>query len=61
MKKVRNNSNRGGARAGAGRPTGQTKEKISVSVDRETLTVALKKWGGKKSSLFEKLLQDYVK
>ena len=62
MKKVGNKSNRGGARSGAGRrPTGQTKEKISVSVDRKTLSNALAKWGGKKSPLIEKLLQDYTK
>jgi hypothetical protein len=62
MKKVGNNSKRGGARDGAGRrPTGQTKEKISISVDRKTLANAMMKWGGKKSPLFEKLLQDYLK
>jgi len=61
MKKVGKESKRGGARAGAGRPEGQTKEKISISVDRKTLSVALKKWRGKKSPLFEKLLQDYTK
>jgi len=60
MKKVGNKSNRGGAREGAGRPEGQTKEKISISVNRETLSKALKKWGGKKSPLVEKLLQEYV-
>jgi hypothetical protein len=51
----------GGPRKGAGRPEGQTKEKISISVDRDTLSKALKKWGGKKSPLIEKLLQDYAK
>lgn len=61
MKKVGNNSNRGGARSGAGRPVGQTKAKISVSVDQGILSIALKKWGGKKSPLIEKLLQDYTK
>jgi hypothetical protein len=61
MKKVGNISKRGGARENAGRPSGQTKDKISISVDRETLSKALKKWGGKKSPLFEKLLQDYTK
>ena len=60
MKKVGNKSNRGGAREGADRPEGQTKEKISISVNRETLSKALKKWGGKKSPLVEKLLQEYV-
>lgn len=61
MKKVGNLSKRGGARKGAGRPEGQTKEKISISVDREALSKALTKWGGKKSPLIEKLLQDYTK
>jgi hypothetical protein len=61
MKKVGNKSNRGGPREGAGRPEGQTKEKISVSVDREVLAKALKKWKGKKSPLIEKLLHDYAK
>jgi hypothetical protein len=61
MKKVGKESKRGGAREGAGRPEGQTKEKISISVDRKTLSIALKKWGGKKSPLIEKLLQDYTK
>ncbi len=61
MKKVGNNSKRGGARKNAGRPAGQTKDKISVSVDRQTLAKAITKWGGKKSPLIEKLLQDYTK
>jgi len=61
MKKVGKESKRGGARKGAGRPEGQTKAKISISVDEETLVKALAKWGGKKSPLFEKLLQDYTK
>jgi hypothetical protein len=60
MKKVSNISKRGGARDGAGRPIGQTKEKISISVDSEILKRALTKWGGKTSPLIEKLLQDYL-
>jgi hypothetical protein len=60
MKKVGNKSNRGGAREGAGRTPGQTKEKISVSVDAQVLRKALDKWGGKTSPLVEKLLQDYA-
>jgi hypothetical protein len=60
MKKAGNKSNRGGAREGAGRPTGQTKEKLSISVDAEVLDKALKKWGGKTSPLIEKLLQEFV-
>lgn len=59
-KKVGKESKRGGAREGAGRPPGQTKEKISVSVDSEVLAKALKKWAGKTSPLVEKLLQDYA-
>lgn len=61
MNKVGNNSKRGGAREGAGRPvTGQTKAKISISVDSNILDKALGKWGGKVSPLVEKLLQSYV-
>lgn len=61
MKKVGKKSNRGGAREGAGRPSGQTKRKISVSVDGDILDAALLKWGGKVSPLVEKLLKSYVK
>ena len=60
MKKVGNKSNAGGVRPGAGRPPGQTKKKISISVDNEVLDKALLKWGGKTSPLVEKLLQDYI-
>jgi hypothetical protein len=60
MKKVGNKSNRGGAREGAGRPTGQTKKKISISVTGKVLEAALLKWKGKASPLIEKLLQSYV-
>jgi len=60
MKKVGKESKRGGAREGAGRPTGQTKEKLSISVDAVVLDKALKKWGGKTSPLIEKLLQNYI-
>lgn len=60
MKKVGLKSKRGGAREGSGRPEGQTKDKISVSVDSAILFKALSKWGGKTSPLVEKLLQDYV-
>ena len=60
MKKVGKESNLGGARPGAGRPAGQTKSKVSVSVDEETLKAALEKWGGKLSPLVEKLLRDYL-
>lgn len=60
MKKVGKESKKGGARPGAGRPEGQTKKKVSVSVDEETLESALSKWGGKLSPLVEKLLRSYV-
>jgi hypothetical protein len=60
MKKVGNKSKRGGTREGAGRHPGQTKSKISVSVDAKVLQRALDKWGGKTSPLVEKLLQDYA-
>lgn len=60
MIKVGKESKRGGMRLGAGRPEGQTKSKVSVSVDSETLESALKKWDGKLSPLVEKLLRDYI-
>ncbi len=60
MKKIIEKSNRGGARAGAGRPEGRTKEGISATVDKDVLARALKKWKGKTSPLIEKLLRDYV-
>lgn len=60
MKKVGKESNRGGARSGAGRPPGQTKVKTSVSVDEDTLKQALAKWDGKLSPLVEKLLRAYL-
>ena len=58
--KSRKKIKRGGARAGAGRPAGTTKKKISISVDEEALNKALQSWGGKTSSLFDKLLVDFV-
>jgi len=60
MKKVGKKSKVGGARPGAGRPSGQTKEKISVSVDSVVLQRCLEKWGGKTSPLIEKLLREYA-
>ena len=60
MKKVGQESKKGGARPGAGRPEGQTKSKVSVSVDSVTLESALDKWGGKLSPLVEKLLRSYL-
>jgi hypothetical protein len=61
LKKVREKSNRGGARVGAGRkPTGLTKEKVSVTVDRETWQYALQKWRGKASRLVEMLIRQYA-
>lgn len=62
MKKVGKESNLGGAREGAGRPKGQTKKKVSVSLDKKTLDAALNKWGGSKTSqLLNSLLEEYVK
>lgn len=59
--KSKKNSNRGGAREGAGRPPlDQPKTKISVSVDTVALNAAMSKWNGGKSALVEKLLFDYV-
>jgi hypothetical protein len=46
-----------------GRPkTGQTKEKISVSVDKKALQTSLKKWRNRASTsgLVEFLLRDYA-
>lgn len=60
MKKIIKDSNRGGAREGAGRKPGRTKTAISVSVDSFVLTKALGKWEGKTSPLIEKLLRDYA-
>jgi len=60
-KKVGNKSSVGGAREGAGRPQGQTKKKISVSIDSESLEKALNKWEGKTSQLVETLIKDYIK
>ncbi len=60
MKKVGNISNKGGAREGAGRPAGQTKTKVSVSIDSAVLEKSLEKWNGKLSPLVEKLLQSYL-
>ena len=61
MKKVGKESKKGGARPGAGRPEGQTKSKVSVSIDSDTLEAALAKWGGKLSPLVENLLRSYIK
>ena len=60
MKIAGQKSKRGGARAGSGRPPGQTKKKISISVDEAVLGAALTKWKGKTSALIEKLLQSYL-
>jgi uncharacterized protein (DUF4415 family) len=59
-KKAGEESKRGGARPGAGRPAGQTKVKTSVSVDEDVLKAATEKWRGKLSPLVEKLLRDYI-
>jgi hypothetical protein len=63
MKKVGHKSNRGGWRERAGRKkTGQTKQKVSVSVDRKILRNSLAKWQNRasKSGLVEMLLREYV-
>lgn len=60
MKKAGKQSKKGGARPGAGRPEGQTKKKVSVSIDENTLNRAIDKWGDKLSPLVEKLLRSYV-
>lgn len=60
MKKVGIESKKGGARQGAGRPEGKTKQKISVSVDSKLLEESLEMWKGKTSQLVEQLLKDYT-
>jgi hypothetical protein len=60
MKKVGKESNLGGARPGAGRPKGQTKTKVTVSIDSDVLKRASEKWEGKLSPLMEKLLRSYL-
>lgn len=60
-KKVGELSNkRGGARPGAGRPSGLTKIKVSVSVDEPVWLAATAKWEGKPSRLVERLLKEYT-
>lgn len=60
MNKVGKESNIGGARPGAGRPKGQTKSKVTVSIDSDVLAGAVEKWNGKLSPLVEKLLRSYL-
>ncbi len=60
MKKVGKVSNRGGKREGAGRPSGETKKKISVSVDQESFDLALRKSGDNPSKLIDTLIRQYV-
>ena len=59
-KKVGKESNRGGARVGAGRPPGTTKVKVSISIDAETWEEGLRISGKKPSHLVEGLLQEFV-
>jgi hypothetical protein len=54
-------SKRGGARPGAGRPTGITKEKISISIDSTVLRKALAMHGNKPSKVIEAALIAYTK
>jgi len=60
MKKIKEKSNRGGKREGAGRKPGKTKEFVGATVDAEALKAALKKSGVGRSALFNKLVCDYV-
>ena len=60
MKKVGKESKKGGAREGAGRPAGQTKIKVSISVDAPVWAAATTKWPGKPSHLVERLLKEYA-
>ena len=49
----------GGAREGAGRPSGRTKRTICVSVNETVLMRAIKRWKRETSRLVEKLLDLY--
>jgi hypothetical protein len=51
----------GGARPGAGRPPGETKIKICVSVDSETWQSAVNQWKDKGSRLVDRLILAYIK
>jgi hypothetical protein len=50
----------GGARKGAGRPEGATKEKICVSVNSQNWQAALSRWKKKGSWLVDSLIADFV-
>lgn len=60
MKKIIQESKKGGARLGAGRPEGRTKTRTTISVDTEVMDAAAKKWDGNFSALVEKLLRSYI-
>jgi hypothetical protein len=59
-KEKRKKNQWGGARKGAGRPEGETKEKICVSVNRENWQAALRIWKEKQSWLVDALLTDFI-
>ncbi|HEY5041154.1 MAG TPA: hypothetical protein VIK53_04055 [Verrucomicrobiae bacterium] len=50
----------GGARKGAGRPEGKTKEKICVSVNRANWQTAISRWNDKQSRLVDWLVLRYI-
>jgi hypothetical protein len=50
----------GGARKGAGRPAGKTKEKICVSVNSANWQTAISRWNDKQSRLVDWLVLRYI-
>lgn len=52
---------RGGARDGAGRPSGITKKKICVSVDMKLWQHASSNWSGTASKLVELALREHFR
>lgn len=60
MKKVIRLSNRGGARPGAGRPRGENKARLSITIDKTLYGAAKGMCGGNFSGLVESALIAYM-
>lgn len=60
MSKQKRKKKWGGSRTGAGRPKGEDKAKICISVERKLWQDALSKWRKGPSALVENLLSEYV-
>jgi hypothetical protein len=60
MEKIEKKSSHGGARPGAGRPSGCTKIKLSVTVDGRVFERASRRWKKKTSPLIEMLLDRFA-